>query len=1047
MAVLGRLLLGSAERLDLPDLLAIDSYTAADFKYLIQTFIGGDKPLILKGFDVIQPQDSIGTENISIQVADSAVYYPGSSAGSFYYGLPEGSAGTEALVPELRKNATNFIYLTFNTFDTGQDSRAFWDPDQNGGAGGEFSQDVNTESVLSIDVGVSVSTFPENTIPVCKVVVGSSVIESIQDCRNLMYRLGSGGVSPDPYSDYSFRNDPSSIYARNEPPTTATSALDPNPFQGGDKNISSLKEWMDVVMTKLKEISGTTYWYENTGVSGGSPVSIGNVFTDALGSTLKSKGQWQHSSSVPGQATWTEDIHYLSLRDPRDLIIRSSTITLDNDEVAWIEIVRDAEINGSSQAVSWQNSSATVNGITGAFVNLAKGDWIKKKPDSPDKYLRVEEFYALPNLAGGTTTPALAQSIRLSSNYAGTTGSEIGEYTKGEYLVTDINISTKTDAPIQTAGGNFFWLSHRSDTALSLAGIVPKQLTIDITEADGQRARVTSTVAHDLVDGDRITITTGSYAGTYKVEVADTDDFYIETSTTGNSLAQTAFYAIVTTAARSTAYSYSLETANHGFQSGEYVTIQGTSSLYDDDYLINVRSATTFQIPIASLIVNPGAISGEIVVLPRMNVRTEFGTVKIVQGENVNIGDSDSSNILSFIGMDSLAQSSPNYFVPAGANMLRGHQNYNSSPSDNLTVRASRLTAMMADRVQDRGAKIVGRTNITNVTNGPFQDISASSTLILTKPSSPVQIINMTTPIGLPTNSAIVADIDRDSSSAIFPTMVTLDDAYLLSENRYILFYRFGTNTVYDWNGNTVEPSGHINTGYAEDSQNRNIWIYNPGRVELDTITSSINLNSSSDISVLIPGSTNNNVVDVTAINALGTLELADGESAWIRINRGAAKTFNTILTTNIPDTNANGAIYLTTTASVPFDQDVFVLWSRSGNTLVEHHLTRHDEGVKKLNYNGPITSNHSITSTDSVIGVDTNGGTVQITLPPSVAVERGRVLYIKDRGGVASQTGKQIVIVPDGADTIDGETSLLLENDYASFTIVSDGSGNWDII
>lgn len=1071
MAVLGRLLLGSAERLDLPDLLAIDSYTAADFKYLIQTFIGGDKPYVLKGFDVIQPQDSIGTENVSIRVADSVVYYPASKAGTFYYGLPEGSTNTEPLVPELRKNATNFVYLTFDTFDTAQDSRAFWDPDQNGGAGGEFSQDVNTESVLSVVVNVSVSTFPDNTIPICKVTVGSSVIESIQDCRDLMFRLGGGGVSPNPFSSFNFRNDPSASYARNEPNTTMTSALDPNPFQGGDKNLFTLKEWMDVVMTKLKEISGTTYWYEvaSGGGGGGGSISINNVFTDALASTLKSKGQWQHSSLVPGQATWTEDIHYLSLRDPRDLILRAATITLADEEVAWIEINRDVEINNSSQAVAWQNASTTVNGVTGAFVNLAKGDWVKKKPDSSDKYLRVEEFYALPNLAGGTTTPALAQSIRLSANYAGTTGSEIGEYTKGEYLVTDVNISTKTDAPIQTAGGNFFWIAYRSDTALSLASAVPTQLTIDITEADGQRARVTSTVAHGLVDGDRVTITTGPYAGTWKIEAADTDDFYIETTITGNSLGQTAFYAVVTTAARSTPYSYSLETANHGFQSDEHITIQGTSSLYDGSYLINVRSPTSVQIAIPSLIANPGAIAGQIVVLPRMNVRTEFGTVKIVQGEDVQIGDADSKNILTYIGMDSLAQQKPNYYVPAGANMLRGYQNYNSEPDDSLTIRAARLTAMMADRVQDRGIQIIGRTNITSITAGANQEISALGNLTLVRPSSPDQALTLTAPIALPANSAIVADMDRDGSAAIVPTVISLGSQLLLEENRIILFYRFAGTTVYNWKGDALYPYGHLNTELPEDSQNRNVYVFNPGQPKLNAVSGLLlldvkeaaevtrvttiagasvpqssyftfaaafdsteyyvwyNVNGGGvdpavvgktgimvavaladtasqvasatmtaintaagadvtatvlvdvvtitndivgpatdaaqgtpsttftiqivtqgfdpDIDIIIPGSADNNTIDVEAINTLGTLVIGEGQAAWVRINRFAAKTFNTVLFADVNDTDGAGAIYVTDFADVPVDQDVFILWSRIGNNLLETHHAQRPEG------------------------------------------------------------------------------------------------------
>ena len=68
MAVLGRLLVSSAERLDLPDLLSIDSFVAGDFKYFIQSLVGENKPYVLKGFELIQPQDAIGASSISITI-------------------------------------------------------------------------------------------------------------------------------------------------------------------------------------------------------------------------------------------------------------------------------------------------------------------------------------------------------------------------------------------------------------------------------------------------------------------------------------------------------------------------------------------------------------------------------------------------------------------------------------------------------------------------------------------------------------------------------------------------------------------------------------------------------------------------------------------------------------------------------------------------------------------------------------------------------------------------------------------------------------------
>jgi hypothetical protein len=1081
MAVLGRILVGSGQRLDLTDLLSIDSYAAADFKYLIQSFIGASKPYILYGLDVINPQDAIGTENVSIKIADSVVYYPGSQAGSFYYGLKEGDINAQPLIPELRKNATNFVYLTFSTFDTAKDSKAFWDADQNGGAGGEFSQDVNTETALKIEVNVSVSTFPENTIPICKVVVGSSVISSIQDCRDHFFRLGTGGISPNPFSTYNFRNEPNSTYARLEPSTTMTSALNPNPFKGGDKNIRTLKEWMDVVMTRIKEISGATFWYEGSGSSGNGP-NINNVFIDSLGSTIKSKGEWKHSSATPGEAQWTEDIHYYSLIDSRDLIIRAATINIPTtDKVAWIDISREADFNNAAGPAVWKNGVSYVDGVTGTFVNLSKGDWVKKTADDSSLFLRVEEFYASTGGSGSVVSPAVAQSIQLSGIYGGIDGTEVGQYTKGEFLSTDINITDRNDPAIAAAGGNFFWLAYRSDTSLSLASAVSTTLSISITDHDGETATCTTVPPHNLLDKDRITIPSGSFAGTYIIEYESPTVFTI--SKTSAPIADTtasAYYGIITTAARSTIYGYALDSAQHGFKSGEQITIANAPN-WNGSYVVNYRSATSVQVPLASALDVVGSTPGEVVSLARLNVRTEFGTVKVVQGESTNIGDMDSANLLSYVGMDSLAQTYPIYSIPNSYNALNGAQNYNSMIDDDLTTRVSRLTAMMADRVQDRGMRIVGRTNITSVTSGANQNISSLANITLKRPGSLDQTINLTSPISLPANSVIVINIDRDGSAPITPVVESWGSSFLISENKIILFYRYSDTKVYTWDNTVIDPSGHFNLNKPEDAQNRNIWAFNPGNVILNTTSNILTLDvkqvaevtrvtvlpfasivqssyftfeavnvsnvitkyyvwyqkngigtdpalvgytgilvnaltgeSASDIAtstisaintiagtlvtatnysadtvlitndfvgavtsaadgvlattfsinivtkgfnpdivINISGSADDNTIDVDAINTLGTLAIQDGESAWIRINRFGPKTFNTVAFADLPDTDIAGKIYVTDHASIPVDQDVFVLWSRIGNNILETHFgNRPDGNVYDETYN-----------------------------------------------------------------------------------------------
>lgn len=929
MAVLGRVLISSAERLDLPDLLSIDSYVGGDFKYLIKSLVGDTKPYILFGFDVINPSSAIGTPSLSINVSDSVVYYPGSNAGSFFFGLPSGNPLSQPLVPELRTNATNYVYLTLSTAQEAQDNRAFWDADKNSGQGGEFNQEINTENVLVAVINTSTSTFPENTIPICKVTVGPSVITSIEDCRDLMFRLGTGGVSPEPFSTYNFRNLPSAPFARSEPPITMVSAADPNPFEGGDKNIRTLKEWMDVVMTKLKELSGTTFWYQQTIPS----ASVTSIFEDVLGSTLKSKGQWQHSASTPGQVTWSEDITNRSLLDPRDIIFRANTVTLTNEQIAYFNLVRDQDLNPALTPVNWVTGVNYVNGAVGSFSNLAQGDWVKKKSDTLNQYLRVEQFYAGPNLTGGVTTAAVAQSIKLSGNYGGSTQATEGEYSKGNYQTSDVIIGNRTDLALQAAGGNFFWVVNRSDVIQNIGSIVRTTLTGSITGGDGVRAKY-AVAAHGLVDGDRITIVgSASHNGTYVVEIEDANTLYINTASLTDEASVTSYYAVVTTIARSTADGYQLESANTGFEANETIHIAGTSTAFDGVYTINVRSATSFQVPYGAATSSIGAVGTATSV--RVDVRKSFGAIRIEQGESIDIGEIDGKNIQSYIGMTSLSQTKPIYLVPGGYNALAGFESFNADPLDDLTVRASKLSAMMADRVQDRSLKIIGSVNLKNVTSGLNQNIISTGYLIVEKPGTPQQTITFAGTNAIPANSAIVAVIDRNGSGTITTAVESLGSPYLVAENKLILLYRFAGNTVYAWDGNAIAVNGSYTISNAETSQNRNIRVFGVSSAIFNLSTSTITFPSGASVTFHIPGSANNNHVDVTAINTAGGIVIPDLHVAWVRIDRTASKTFNVLQTSDVPDTDANGAIYVTAESAVPVDQDVFILYTRAGNDIL----------------------------------------------------------------------------------------------------------------
>ncbi|CAB4125790.1 hypothetical protein UFOVP53_231 [uncultured Caudovirales phage] len=817
MAVLGRLLVTSAERLDLPDFLSLDSYTAGDFKYLMKSFVGDTKPFVLKGFEVINPNNAIGTQNISIAVANSVVYYPGSSAGPYFHGLEEGNLLAAPLIPELRKNSTNYVYLTLTTVDTAKDTRALWDPDREAGAGGEFTQDVNTQTVLTAEVNVSVSSFPDNTIPICKVVVGSNFITSIQDARDMMFRLGSGGLNPNPLSQYSWRKEPTSTYSRKEPNTTMTNALDPNPFKGGDKNIQSLKEWMDAVMTKLSELGGTTYWYENTSV-----FNLINVFKDALGTSIKSKGTWAANSITPGLLVWSEDLIIQSTTDAKDAIIRANSKALANNEVMYIERVRGAAINSGSIDVSWFNAVNYVNGQLGSFENLSKGDWVKKASDSDYLNARVEEFYAGVNLSGGVTSPANALSIKLNIPYGGLSESAQAVYSKGIYLLSDISVTDRSNPAIGELGGNFYWLALRSDTIMSVASIVTTRLTCDVSLSDGATAKVTS-VTHGLSDGQRIQISNSTnYNGIYSVAVEDADTFYI-VLTSGIYADETgvhACYATATTQTRSTANGIVLESANHGFRNDQRITISATTN-YNTDTQVFVTGNTTFTFPVASLISTETA-AGMMATAASIYVRTDVGPTRLDRGETKSIGEMQTENLMSFIGMENPSELYPNYHIPSNYNALDNQHNFNSTVTDNLNARVSKLTSMMADKAQDKTVASVVKNviKINNVANGIYRDITVTpkagqtASFSFIQPSTGYSVsIGMTGTVSLAVNSVAYFTINRNANTTIASLgnlSVSTIASLPIHENIFIFAFRTTGEEVMLWDESNVRKYSNI---------------------------------------------------------------------------------------------------------------------------------------------------------------------------------------------------------------------------------------------
>lgn len=86
-------------------------------------------------------------------------------------------------------------------------------------------------------------------------------------------------------------------------------------------------------------------------------------------------------------------------------------------------------------------------------------------------------------------------------------------------------------------------------------------------------------------------------------------------------------------------------------------------------------------------------------------------------------------------------------------------------------------------------------------------------------------------------------------------------------------------------------------------------------------------------------------------------------------------------------------------------------------------------------------TSGYTATTTDNTILVDASGGAVTITLPAAAGIS-GRLYTIKK----TDSSGNNVVIDPNGAETIDGAATNTFNTQYQSVTVVCDGSTWWTI-
>lgn len=322
MALLQRVRILPNERLDLPDFRRIEDFVCADLK-AIHKNVTASENFVFSGFIAT----GTGTAVLTVPVANSSLIV-GLDDAAIFVGAPTLAALT---TDDLSPSTTNYVELFLSQDTGGADSRAFWDPTANSNQGAEFSQIVDTFSYLKVNFRISTSNFSgaSDAIKICEVDVnGSGIITQIRDARDLYFRLGRGS---DPAHSFPWAS-------RTEPPSTQ--------FTGADKDIKNQKQANDAMQDSLREIKGTTYWFEPAPVNlQGSFRNVG--LSELVQATAGARFSWDGAevsiTDTNPSPTDSDIVAHLRMFDTTanlDLTRQAgaNAIPLADGEVLWIEL-------------------------------------------------------------------------------------------------------------------------------------------------------------------------------------------------------------------------------------------------------------------------------------------------------------------------------------------------------------------------------------------------------------------------------------------------------------------------------------------------------------------------------------------------------------------------------------------------------------------------------------------------------------------------------------------------------------------------------------
>lgn len=262
MSILRQANILGQQRLDVPHLRALESSIAADFDLLAGSILAGSKALVIKGFDLVTA-NAVGNPATGLQlsVANSIVMHPlASESGTIFNVAPDAAPETlngtnPNLTGAFTPGQVNYVGLDLRRQADSDTADLVMFLDANTLI--ETPKTVPLARTLQYKIIISTTDFSstENVLPLAKVTTDSvNTVTAIEDARQLLFRLGSGGSVPDKQNTFLW------LQERNEKTNDSLGSV----FQGGDKSITSFKAFSDALMTRIWELGGGEFWYSGT---------------------------------------------------------------------------------------------------------------------------------------------------------------------------------------------------------------------------------------------------------------------------------------------------------------------------------------------------------------------------------------------------------------------------------------------------------------------------------------------------------------------------------------------------------------------------------------------------------------------------------------------------------------------------------------------------------------------------------------------------------------------------------------------------------------